>query len=205
MSGEAYSNPQEHKLFRHPNSQNTSLSYRNKMNIQLAGIGIRQLMLVEKLVEKSEKLDHRANVLGRGFLTRTVSPIVEAPHTRQSDHFFHYNPDLGIFEAHYQSSATIVDILELNMLGRGTRNHLQDMNARESRKLAFIDTNGDFTDQATLIDLELCIIKNGTTTNKHTAFFEYEKDGALQTQPIPIDNIYCVSLAAPAQSSQKPA
>lgn len=201
MSGEAYSNPQEHKLFRHPNSQNTSLSYRNKMNIQLAGIGIRQLMLVEK----NEKPDHRANVLGRGFLTRTVSPIVEAPHTRQSDHFFHYNPDLGIFEAHYQSSATIVDILELNMLGRGTRNHLQDMNAREPRKLAFINTSGDFTDQATLIDLELYIKKNGKTTLKHTAVFEYEKDGALQTQPIPIDNIYCVSLAAPAQSSQKPA
>lgn len=198
MRGEIYL-PTESNVLLHPNSQNQELTDQNNLQASIAKTLDEQRLLTEVLKNRNEKIDYRANLLGFGVLTHVADPTGSAEHTSHNDHLFQFNTDRGIFEVYYQSSATIVDILELNMLGRDKRDHPQCVNAGEPRKLAFIEKNGDFTDQAMLIDLELYIKKNGKTSLKHTAVFEYEKNGALETRPVPIDDIYCVSLAIPNQ------
>lgn len=89
----------------------------------------------------------------------------------------------GRFEVVYQHSAEVVNTLELFRFG--------DNNPSSGRPLAFFDRNGDFYDNVVLQDL---VVNN---EQRHTAVFEINRDHEQPTShlTIPIDDIYCVSLA----------
>ncbi len=64
------------------------------------------------------------------------------------------------------------------------------------RALAFFDKRGDFYGPVALNGLYRNVNANGGSTVKHTAIFE-PADAKDEAFAIPIDDIYCLSLAKP--------
>jgi len=112
--------------------------------------------------------------------------------TPENDHFFLENGRLV-----YHGSALIVGLLELQ-LAVAERVSSMDGQQPPERPLAFFDKEGAFYDSMVLKGLRSEVHANGATVEKHTAIFEPAGIESGETLAIPIDDIYCLSLAKPA-------
>ncbi len=144
----------------------------------------------------SERRDWRNNPTGHGFLVGHLPEPTPIAHTAENDHFFLYNPATDRFEVVYQSSYTIVQQLEITEEINRTMPWLPDLRLPRDRHLSFIDKRGNFYNLALLEGLKTEEISNGALHQKHTATFNIAAGDTYEPLTIPIDDIYCLSLAA---------
>lgn len=119
-------------------------------------------------------------------------PIKRTPET---SHFFVDNDNCDL-ELVYHGSGLIVSLLEMHQTIESQPPEPGEA-ARARRSLAFFDKHGNFYGPVLLQGLVRNAGTNGTSNLKHTALFE-PAAAPEEAFTIPIDDIYCLSLAKPA-------
>ncbi|HVI60546.1 MAG TPA: hypothetical protein VM535_00100 [Candidatus Saccharimonadales bacterium] len=129
------------------------------------------------------------------MLTRGTENPIQVEHTAETDHFFLQHEDRG-FELVYHGSDLIVSLLEMHQIIEKTVEAEQDDDPA-SRELAFFDKHGNFYGPVLLRGMYKNAGSDGPSRIKHTAVFE-PAGKVDEAFTIPIDDIYCLSLAKPA-------
>ena len=171
----------------------TALTSELSLQASLATNGLAKVIDMPRRREKTVRyIDFDTDQTPSGLLARRREKIKTVERNSQNSHLFLFKNGItpGQFEVAYQHSAEIVSVLDLFKSDTGGSN---------GRPLAFFDTDGTFYDDVILRDLRINTRGADGSHQKHTAVFEQNRSSEHSRAEftIPIDDIYCVSLARP--------
>ena len=151
--------------------------------------------LLDAYREHDISIASREMILDRGVMRARREGDADKilPITPANEIFFWRNKS-DVYELTYQGSGLIVSMLE------GRKAVDADKPHELRRPLAFFDKDGNFYDQAILVDLNEEIRRNGREVIKHSAVVKFPAENDTETS-IAIDNIHCIAPAASIQEN----